>query len=319
MNTYSAVENLLSVIMNGQIYTTDLSENINFKEIGDKLKKNEYDDELLELMSNGDTSLKAQEKLKDSIFEENGDNITYDGKVLPQGLQEMVRSNMEAGVSVVHIERFVQRLFTNVSMSARNEVFKFLQNKHLPITPDGKFIGYKSVNDNMKDWHTGTVDNSPGAIIPRFKRADVDDNANVGCSHGYHVGSYAYASSFHGGRNILACLVDPADVVCVPNADYGKVRITYYEPVKLIKGVMDESPVYSNKVEPVGGFNPAGDWYTIYDPEDEDDEEGNWSRCDEGECDAEDVKENLPEITTEKLEKQFDEIFANFISSLLAS
>ena len=53
------------------------------------------------------------------------------------------------------------------------------------------------------------------------------------CSYGLHVGTSEYAETFCSNSNkspILACLVNPANVIAIPNSDATKMRVCEYFP-----------------------------------------------------------------------------------------
>jgi hypothetical protein len=102
----------------------------------------------------------------------------------------------------------------------------------MPITPNGNFLAYKSVKSDWTDHHTGTFNNSIGNTL-EMVRNDVCDDANVGCSSGFHAGSLEYASSF-GNRNshLLIVEINPSDVVSVPkDSDCQKLRTCKYKVI----------------------------------------------------------------------------------------
>ena len=102
----------------------------------------------------------------------------------------------------------------------------------MPITPEGNFLAYKGVDEHFKDKYTGKFDNSVGNVLD-MKRNSVCDDANVGCSHGFHAGSYEYAKGWAGGGgNLMVVEIDPADVVSVPlDCDCQKLRTSKYKVV----------------------------------------------------------------------------------------
>lgn len=62
-------------------------------------------------------------------------------------------------------------------------------------------------------------------------RKDCDANPSNDCSNGLHVGATNYVEKF-ANRNsiILVCLVNPMNVVAVPNYDHSKMRVDEYFP-----------------------------------------------------------------------------------------
>jgi hypothetical protein len=68
-----------------------------------------------------------------------------------------------------------------------------------------------------------------------MKRNQVCDDADVGCSDGFHAGSYEYAKGYaHGGGHLMRVEIDPSDVVSVPkDCDCQKLRTAKYTVVAL--------------------------------------------------------------------------------------
>jgi hypothetical protein len=66
----------------------------------------------------------------------------------------------------------------------------------------------------------------------RMERKECDSDPAIDCSYGLHVGATAYVERFanRGESVILACLVNPANVVAVPNYDHSKMRVAEYFP-----------------------------------------------------------------------------------------
>ena len=142
--------------------------------------------------------------------------------------------------------RFLERLYQNPSYRAIHELYEFLEHKALPITSYGHMLAYKAVTAEYMDKWSRTIDNSVGQKpkIPRFR---VDDNCNVGCSAGLHVGSIEYVKSYGWqGDKVMIVKIDPANVVSVPlDSDCQKVRCCEYEVVgeyqeDLLPAVVDE-------------------------------------------------------------------------------
>ncbi|HAH22544.1 MAG TPA: hypothetical protein DCL77_02050, partial [Prolixibacteraceae bacterium] len=78
---------------------------------------------------------------------------------------------------------------------------------------------FKEVEGSFTDIHTGKMTIRLGEPA-RMNRADCDNDPNVTCSRGLHVGTPEYVSGFGGGNSYkIACLVNPMNVVAVP-VDY---------------------------------------------------------------------------------------------------
>lgn len=63
-------------------------------------------------------------------------------------------------------------------------------------------------------------------------RTSCDSDPKIDCSYGLHVGATSYVERFGGsGDAVLVCLVNPANVVAVPEYDHSKMRVSEYFPI----------------------------------------------------------------------------------------
>ena len=120
----------------------------------------------------------------------------------------------------------------NPSRRAVDELYAFLEHKNMPLTPEGNFLAYKGVNSDFTDKYSGKFSNAVGEVL-EMRRNGVCDDANVGCSSGFHAGSYEYAKGYaSGGGNLMVVEIDPSDVVSVPfDCDCQKLRTAKYKVV----------------------------------------------------------------------------------------
>jgi len=105
---------------------------------------------------------------------------------------------------------------------------------------------YKAVVENKSDagvvektiytdMHTRKMHIEVGLPVV-MDRKDCDADPAHDCSHGLHVGATKYVESFgNGSTAILVCLVNPANVVAVPDYDHSKMRVAEYFPIGLAK------------------------------------------------------------------------------------
>jgi hypothetical protein len=184
--------------------------------------------------------------------------VFKDGQVLfdgvPQGDQasEMILNIAEEKGDLTNILRFFERLRDNPSRRAREQALEFVVRNRMPIAKDGRFLAYKRISGEWKDMHSRSIDNHVGAVV-KMPRSDVDDDPTRTCAAGLHVCSQEYLKSFAGER-LVACAVDPGNVVSVP-IDYNnsKMRVCEYEviqelPISLVaseepgwrRGTLDE-------------------------------------------------------------------------------
>jgi hypothetical protein len=121
-------------------------------------------------------------------------------------------------------------------------------------------------------------DNSVGQVC-EMPRSKVDDNRNMGCSAGLHVGALDYVASYgspDAEDNIIIVKVNPRDAVSVPtDSSHQKLRTCRYEVVGLYEGELNR-PMYQTTEN---SYNPYST-YDDYDPDyDEDyDDEDNYDR-----------------------------------------
>jgi len=157
---------------------------------------------------------------------------------LAKRIGEFARSNMP----YKPLLKFLENLMENPSQRAINELYTFLDHAGLPITADGHFVAYKGLRSDFKDVHSGQFDNSIGAIHEMPRNA-VNDNAEITCSYGFHVGTHEYASGFAQGKLVLV-KVNPRDAVSVPlDHDAQKLRVCRYEVIAMCEKLIQE-PMY---------------------------------------------------------------------------
>jgi hypothetical protein len=179
--------------------------------------------------------------------------VTLDGHPVPKCIESTIVALMRDGLPFEYLINFMARLSANVSNRAVEELYRFLEHEGMPITKDGHFLAYKGVGEDRFSAYgnketrvlQGRVDegghiyNGDGCTI-EVLRQDVDDNCNRTCSHGLHVGSHAYASSWSSVEIVVE--VDPADVVSIPSDCNGqKARVCKYRVVGACHGLMSDS------------------------------------------------------------------------------
>lgn len=83
------------------------------------------------------------------------------------------------------------------------------------------------------DMHTRTMDIQLGVPVKQARK-HCDANPAIDCSNGLHVGATKYVSRF-GNKNgaVLVCLINPANVVAVPEYDHSKMRVDEYYPMAI--------------------------------------------------------------------------------------
>ena len=251
----------VTVIINGNPLTMN-SDNANYNNVIEALADGRYD--CLEDMF--DTG-KAIVAFAEGNFEITDSEIRYKGELVHNHVVDRILAFMQNGLPYKPLLNFLDKLMANPSRRAVNELYTFLEHKNMPLTADGNFQAYKSVSADFLDHHTGKFSNKVGSVL-EMVRNTVCDDANVGCSYGFHAGSLEYAKSFGGvGSRLLIVEINPADVVSVPlDSSCQKLRTAKYKVVSEFVRPLDEPLV-------------CGD-----------------CDCDEGECDESDYDESDDEF-----------------------
>jgi len=176
--------------------------------------------------------------------------VTYNGQPIHHVVAQRALEQLQAGLPVDSLLRFLDRLMQNPSRNAVQHLYTFLEHKGLPITEDGCFLAYKGVRADWTDRYTGTVDNSVGRE-PAMPRNEVDDtDVTQDCGHGYHAGTQEYARSYASNDgHIIIVKVPPEDVVRVTTGVAAQKCCTcHYWVVGEYTDLLDRSPVYRAEV-----------------------------------------------------------------------
>lgn len=173
------------------------------------------------------------------MFTPDNKALLFDGKAVPESFNRRVLEMAAKNESPLSLFRFYERLQKNPSWRSVTQLFDFLMHSNIPITPSGMFLAYKGVTADYEDVHSSTCydktcghktyDNRPGNTN-KEPRNEISDDPAVACHRGLHVGSHRYAVNF--GVRVVVCIVDPENVVCVPqDCSQQKVRVCEYSVV----------------------------------------------------------------------------------------
>lgn len=169
--------------------------------------------------------------------------VTYKGISLHTLDVQRIMAFLRDGIPYTRYTKFVARKMKNPSARAVNEMYRFLENEYMPLTPEGTFIAYKGVLNNYYSKYgntdtiviQGTV-NDRGQILNRIgdtieiERSSCDDNYLNCCSFGLHAGSVLYATGY--AERVILVEIDPADVVSVPDeGSFHKLRCCKYKVI----------------------------------------------------------------------------------------
>lgn len=251
--------NLWTVVIGSKCYQFNDS-NKQYNELLDCLKT-ENAERLVEILDKKQTI----SKWSDGLFYIQDGVIYYDGEQLHDSLSDRILTMINDGFNYNPMLRFVERLY-NESQSYRaiTELYKFLEHKSLPITPDGCFLAYKAVSvlgsdasgtdlngrelkaGDFVDKYTKKSYRNNVGDSPSMARFKVDDNCNNGCASGLHVGSIEYVKSYASSDDkIVICKINPSSVVSVPlDSNCQKVRVDTYEVVGVYTMEFSDPVVY---------------------------------------------------------------------------
>jgi hypothetical protein len=238
--TYTITDKALFAVVNGQPYSLT-ADHAAFEQIKTALLEKASANKV-EAMFN--KALGAMKFMAGSVAIDGGE-LLFNGKPVHGVVVDRILAFKAQGMPYQPLVEFLKRLQNNPSRHSVNELYNFIEKNKLPITEDGFVLGYKGVNYDWTDVYTSTIDNSIGAIPPRFERNQADDNWRQACSSGYHVGSKDYVTGY-GSRTVIV-KVDPADAVSVPE-DAWKMRVVGYEVVAEYNGELPA--VVANGREP---------------------------------------------------------------------
>ena len=289
---YNLSEDSITIFWEGKPYSVR-SDNANFQALRRAIFEARYDDvgELLDIKSAVEDFVDGQVEVKDEVVYFRGNRLHG---VVVDKLMDMLRAGMKDSSPITN---YISRLMENPSSNSVEELYTFLGYKSLPITPEGKVLGYKGVQEDY--WsNTGNADtivvqgktnerhqilNEVGATI-EVQRRCVDDNKDNHCSFGLHIGSYDYASGWSGcDGKLLLVEFDPQDAVSVPtDCSFQKLRVSKYKVVAdLTDSKQELNKVVYQPNKPIYGSNEddvEDDVDYVEDYEDEDWDETDTSK-----------------------------------------
>jgi hypothetical protein len=253
----------LTMIVDGVPYTASNSHR-NYAELEDCFNE-DLGETFVKLFNDSGITSYYVEKGNFNDVEVKEDGVYFQGNKANNYVCSTIVEMAKNGQSIDNLVKFFKRVMLNPSKRSAEQMFQFLENGNMPIDTDGFFIAYKGIRDDYYDRHSGTIDNSVGAEIPRMNRNEVCDDPKDGCSYGYHVGSLKYANNWS-DRTVLV-KVDPADVVCVPYHETEKMRCCFYEVIgeyerPLSEGVYISYQDESEDMSEEDNYYNEGDYFT---------------------------------------------------------
>ena len=154
------------------------------------------------------------------------------GPIPAEPLQDLIKHSHTTGNSAA-LQALMDRISTIDRKHSVEDLVRFIENAEMPVTADGRLVAFKRVqkrsDGNNYDVHSGTILNNVGCRV-QMDIENVDPNRAQDCSYGLHVASRGYIRGFS-GNTLLLILVNPEDVIAVPQYDPKKVRVCRYDVV----------------------------------------------------------------------------------------
>ena len=220
----------LTIGIEGRSSTINKETHPKFDQVLDAIRSSDWDavPDLVDLVS----VIKNYTSENEEVEVRDGD-VYYQGKPFANALTDRLLGLLEEDLPVESLCNFLTNLKDNPSKRAVDELYGFLENNMLPLTPDGHFVAYKKVREDYTDIHSGTFNNSVGEIC-EMPRNEVDEDKDRTCSSGLHFCSLDYLPNFGGasGYRVMLLKINPRDVVSIPS-DYNnaKGRACRYEVI----------------------------------------------------------------------------------------
>lgn len=210
--------------------------------------------------------------------------VRFDGRKITGVIVDRLLQCLQTNTDIRPVARFLDRVSNNPDITARDEIFLFLESGNMPLTDDGCFLAYKYVRDDYYSCHSGR---GPGEVrnmvgdTPSMPREEVDKDRNNECSRGLHFCSFQYLDNRSAGSRIVVVKVAPEDVVSIPR-DYNNSKGRTWRYVVVDEVLMSpaletrfaDTPVttnegmYDNRDEAVAASEDMDEEYEGYADED---------------------------------------------------
>ena len=229
----------LALFIDGQNLTVN-KDHPNYKAVQTALKEKRYEDlpGLMDLPTAIATFVGKGEGFKTV------DGIVFlNDEPFGEAVSEKVLRMINDGYQPQPLYNFLRKVRENPSFAAQEELLLFWTANGGMIHEDGDILAYKAVDENYKDMHSHTIDNSVRQTVT-MPRHQVDDCRERACSRGLHFAAQDYvARMYTGGSRMMVLKINPRDVVSIPS-DYNnqKGRCCRYEVIAELAKTSDSLP-----------------------------------------------------------------------------
>lgn len=216
---FSITPNSINVLVEGRMRTLTKS-HINFTQVYDLLKSSTPDLVMLKELVDIPAFI-AKVSVGRVEVDESG-IVQFEGKPLHGALIDRMVTMLIDGFDITPLAKFLDKLQDNPTESAREELYLWIEESNLTITPSGNFLAFKAVNQDYTSCYDGKTDNSIGSQ-PKMDRSEVDSNRDRTCSSGLHFCGASYLGCYGTNSRVVIVEVNPADVVAIPS-DYNNAK-----------------------------------------------------------------------------------------------
>lgn len=175
--------------------------------------------------------------LKDGFTVKDG-TIFYGGQALPIVLSDKIVSLIRSSISISGPKNFWVKALKNPSSVSRDTLVEFVNRNNVTILPDGNFVLYKRVRDNMMSHHDNKTLHVIGVPLT-MDRKECTQDPRTECGRGLHAAPFSWVERNYSHGIMLEVAIDPEHVVSVPSADPGKIRSCWQLPIRKV-GVNDD-------------------------------------------------------------------------------
>lgn len=187
--------------------------------------------------------------------------LTFNGEPVKNHLADRLLDVFLLGLSTDSWENLARNIYANPDTWVREDLVDWLELSGMPQTPDGCFLAWKYVDENLKsvcsDIDGTHYDHTPGNVV-EMPRERCDTNRNSPCSTGLHFCSIGYLGYGGGGTRKVLVKIDPRDVTSIPReAGLQKGRCCRYEVIAEITDPAAHQETFT-AVEDVQAPEPDG-------------------------------------------------------------
>lgn len=230
------------------------------------------------------------ERLSERVLVRDG-HIFFDGDEIHNALTEHIVRVLDQDIDDWEpLVLFLEKVMDNPVPHSREQLYRWLQSHDFSINAEGDIVAYKGVKrideddeaESLRAKHeylslngghaivdgdeiNGKVPQSIGSTV-EMPRQEVIHEPSVSCSYGLHIGTFPYAKNY--GEVVLKVIVNPRDVVSVPNGEDEKARTCRYfveqevsAPFKSAIVISGEDAVKDEAEEDAGGCDHCEDYY----------------------------------------------------------